>query len=324
MTTSEMTTTVPAEAGWDSAPSLVDGAMDLQLGPATCDLAYWFGAVPQGTLRGHVRGHADDVPTPPFMRRPGPLNQALTQELAFRSIAEEKATRAISYLVAQAPDIECMEFYATQLIDEARHAMVFRGHLRELGVPGTELCSTIDRLAGADAERILVPLEDLGLRVLRDERDFIGGVVVLTILVEGVLAPAAQLSELKWRPLDPAAADIERGAGIDEIRHLTVGSTIARDHLLRHPQDRGRVLELIRSGRRMWAELPASDLVYRRELLFQEGLREHAGVVGDYEIWPGRRLVDTTAQERLAKALEWSHRMQEQRLVYMGLPDAVG
>jgi hypothetical protein len=201
--------------------------------------------------------------------------------------------------------------------------MVFRGHLRELGVPGTELSSTIERLAGADAERILVPLEDLGLRVLRDERDFIGGVVVLTILVEGVLAPAAQLSELKWRPLDPAAADIERGAGIDEIRHLTVGSTIARDHLLRHPQDRERVLELIRSGRRMWAGLPASDLVYRREQLFQEGLREHAGVVGDYEVWPGRRLVDTTAQERLEKALEWSHRMQEQRLVYMGLPEAI-
>jgi hypothetical protein len=77
MTITEATTAaaapavVPAEAGWDTAPSLVDGAMDLRLGPATCDLRYWFGAVPQGTLRGHVRGHADDVLTPPFMRRPG-------------------------------------------------------------------------------------------------------------------------------------------------------------------------------------------------------------------------------------------------------------
>lgn len=318
------TTDTSVEAGWDTAPSLIDGAMTLDLGPAECNLAYWFRSVPSGTLRGHVQGHAPDVRTPDFMREPGPLNQALTSELAFRSMAEEKATRAISYLVALAPDNDCMEFYVTQLIDEARHAMVFRGHLLDLGIAEAELWTSIEALAGADRDRILVPLEDLGLKVLRDERDFLGGVVVLTILVEGVLAPAAQLSELKWRPLDPAAADIERGAGIDEIRHLTVGSAVARDYLLKHPEDRPRVQELIQYGRRLWEELPARELVYRRELLFQEGLAQHADVVGDYEIWPGRRLIDTTAEERLGKALEWSHRMQEQRLTYMGLAEAGG
>lgn len=313
---------VPAEADWDNAPSLVDGAMNLELTAATCNLQYWFGSVPHGTLRGHVLGHADDVRAPDLMREPGPLNEALTRELAFRSMAEEKATRAISYLVALAPDNDSMEFYATQLMDEARHAMVFRSHLLELGIAQDDLWASIEKLAGADAERVLVPLENLGLRVLRDEGDFIGGVVVLTVLVEGVLAPAAQLSELKWRPLDPAAADVERGAGIDEIRHLTVGSSIAREYFLRHPEDRARILELIQHGRQMWAELPASDLVYQREVLFQEGLKQHAAVVGDYEIWPGRRLVDTTAEERLHTALEWSARMQDQRLRYMGLPEA--
>ncbi|MBI1758712.1 MAG: VlmB-like protein [Actinobacteria bacterium] len=319
-----MTHPIPDEAGWDSAPSLLDGAMTLELTAQTCDLRYWLAAVPQGTLRGQVLGHAPEVQAPDFMREPGPLRDALSQELAFRSIAEEKATRAISYLVAAAPDNDTMEFFATQLLDEARHAMVFRSHLLQLGVPEDELWDTIEKLAGDDRDRILTPLEQLGLEVLRDNGDFLGGVVVLTILVEGVLAPAAELSERKWRPLDPAVADIERGAGIDEIRHLTVGSSIAREHLLRHPGDKAAVGALLERGSALWATLPTQEQIYRRELLFQEGLRQHADVVGDYEIWPGRRMVDTTPEERMQTAFEWSRTMQRSRLEYMGLAEVVG
>jgi hypothetical protein len=297
--------------------------MNLDLTAATCDLRYWFRAVPQGTLRGHVLGHADGVAPLDVVRRPGPLNAALTHELAFRTIAEEKATRAISYLVALAPDNASMEFYATQLLDEARHAMVFRSHLLELGISRQELWPAIDRLAGADRSLVLDPLERLGLRVLRDESDFIGGVVVLTVLVEGLLAPAAELSERKWRIFDPAASEIERGAAIDEIRHLTVGSSIAREYLIGRPEEKDRILELIRGGFELWGSIPVDDMVLRRESLFQEGLQEHAALAGDYEIWPGRRLVDTTAEERMETAGSWAQDMQRSRLEYMGLKEAL-
>jgi hypothetical protein len=316
-----MNDTIPPEADWDQAPSLLDGAMTLDLSPSQCNLQYWLGAVPQGTLRGRVFGHA--ASTPGYIRRPGPLRDALLQELSFRSIAEEKATRAISYLVALAPDNDCMEFYATQLIDEARHAMVFRNHLLDLDVAPGELWQTIDRVAGADRNAILVPVEELGLEILADQRDFIGGVLVLTVLVEGVLAPAAEMSERKWRPLDLAAAEIERGAGIDEIRHLIVGSAIVRDHLTRHPGDRDRLLQLIARGRRLWERLPVVDHVHRREQLFQEGMQQHSDVIGDYEIWDGRRMIETTAEERMRVAEEWSGQMQETRLAYMGLKEAI-
>ena len=218
---------IPAEADLDRAPGLLAGANSVKLTPQACNLEYWLGAVAQGTLRGLVHGgHRAEAVTPAWMREPGPLRQALIEEFAFRSIAEEKATRALSYLVLHAPDIDTMEFFATQLIDEARHSSVFRGHLLELGVAQDELSATIEQVAGEDREKILVPLEHFGLPLGRDAGDFIGGVCVLTVLVEGVLAPAAELSELKWRLLDPAAAEIERAAGIDEIRHLTVGSTV--------------------------------------------------------------------------------------------------
>jgi hypothetical protein len=149
-------------------------------------------------------------------------------------------------------------------------------------------------------------------------------VVVLTVLVEGVLAPAAELSERKWRPLDPAAAEIERGAGIDEIRHLTVGSSVVREHLRRFPEETDRLVALIRDGRKLWDHLPIFDMLWRRETWYQEGLRQHADVVGDYEIWPGKRLVDSTPEDRIGAAAEWAQRMQDNRLVYMGLSGALG
>jgi len=310
---------VPAEADPERAPSLMDGAMSLELTAQTCTLEYWLHAVAQGTLRGLVRGHSPDAVVPDWMRAPGPLRQALVEEFAFRSIAEEKATRALSYLVLNAPDIAGMEFFATQLIDEARHSSVFRGHLLELGVPEAELLWTIEAVAGTDRDRVLVPLEEFGLPLGREHGDYIGGVIVLTVLVEGVLAPAAELSERKWRLLDPAAAEIERAAGIDEIRHLTVGSSIVRQHLLDHPDERPRLLALIERGRALWAGLPVLDVILRRETLFQEGMTALADVVGGYEIWPGRRLLDTTPEERLMTAATWSAQMQDSRLAYMGL-----
>ncbi len=313
------TASIPPEADFDRAPGLLEGARALQLSADRCTLEYWLQAVAQGTLSGLENGHRRDALVPGWMRQAGPLRSALIAELAFRSVAEEKATRALSYLVLNAPDTAGMEFFATQLIDEARHSSVFRGHLLELGVAEDELAGTIEEVAGQDCERVLVPLEEFGLHIGRDAGDYIGGVVVLTVLVEGVLAPAAELSERKWRRLDPAAAQIERAAGIDEIRHLSVGSSIVRRHVAERPSERARLRGLIDEGQRLWMELPVFDVILRREAMFQEGMTPLAGMIGDYEVWPGRRLVDTTPDERLMTAATWSAEMQGDRLAYMGL-----
>ncbi|WP_051812677.1 VlmB-like protein [Streptomyces sp. NRRL S-340] len=312
-------TAIPAEADRNRAPGLLDGALHADLTPEGCDLGYWFRAVPEGTLAGDPMGRTPDVTVPEHMLCEGPLRQAVMQELAFRSMAEEKAARAISYLVAHAPDLSGMDFYTTQLMDEARHAYAFRGHLLELGVETAGLEATMEDLAGADRDAVLAPLEEFGLDVLRDQRDYVGGVITLTVLVEGVLAPTAELSERKWRPFDPAAAEIERAAGIDEIRHLSVGTTIVRRHLEQHPEDRKRIGDLIARGVELWSRLPVRELTLRRERLYQQGLEQHRDIAGDYEVWPGRRLADTTAEERMATAAEWAENTQRARLADMGL-----
>jgi hypothetical protein len=264
-----------------------------------------------------VNGHAPDEITPPYMLEPGPLRSASVEEFAFRAIAEELATRAIGYLVMNAPDSATMDFYSTQLLDEARHAWAFRRHLVELGIAEEKLPATIEEVAGDKRDAILKPLEQYGLAIMRE--DFIGGVVVLTVLVEGVLAPTGALSERKWRPLDPAGAGIAHGANIDELRHLTVGSSIVRQHLIARPEEKARLVAMISDGFRFWHDLPTLDMLYARESLFQQGLQMHAEAVGDYELVPGRRLVETTVEERLMIAQEWSRQVQTNRLAYMGL-----
>lgn len=319
-----MTQVVPREADWDTAPGLLDGAMNLELTAQQCNLGYWLSAVAQGTLRDRAEtGHALTAGTPEHMRQPGPLRDALVMELGYRSVAEEKATRILAHYVAQAPTIPDMEFYATQLIDEARHSMVFRNHLVELGEPADGLVAAIADMSAEYTREILEPVEELATRTVRDEGDFVGGVAIFTIVIEGVLAPAAELSERKWQVLDPAASEIARGASIDEIRHLTVGSSILRDHLAANPDYRPRLLDILARGRKLWDELPEEKYVLHREELFQEGMRQHADLVGDYEIWPGRRMIDTTPAERYAKAERWTDEMAIVRLRYMGLPDAL-
>lgn len=319
-----MTDLIPSEAGWDTAPGLLDGAMNLVLTAPQCDLAYWLSSVAQGTLRGRAAtGYAADVITPDHMREPGPLREALILELGYRSVAEEKATRALAHFVAGAPGIPELEFYTTQLVDEARHSMVFRKHLVNLGVPADKLLPTIAEMSADYVAEVLDPVEEFLLWVVRDEEDFIGGVAILTVVVEGVLAPAAELSERKWDRLDPAASEIARGAAIDEIRHLTVGSSILRDHLITHPSYRPRLSEILAEGERLWDAVPDRKYTMAREELFQQGMDQHADLVGDYEIWPGRRMLDTTPAERYDMAEQWTNQMAKIRMTYMGLDGAL-
>jgi hypothetical protein len=312
---------VAPEADWETAPGLLDGAKALTLGPEDCNLAYWFTDVAQGTLRDRgATGHHKDALVPAFLRAPGPLREALVLEFGFRGLSEELATRLLADYVAIAPGIPELEFYATQLIDEARHARVFRNHLVELGLPADTVVRDIDEMAAEYRREVLNPVVDFTLDIVRDKRDFAGGVAVFAIIIEGVLAPAAELSERKWTPLSPATGEISRGTAIDEIRHLTVASTILRDHVARHPDYTPRLLEILRSGVQLWDELPDRKYVIHREELFQKGMFDHADLIGDYEVWPGVRLLDTTPDQRYDMAEQWTDEMAETRMAYMGLP----
>ncbi|MBS1871204.1 MAG: VlmB-like protein [Actinobacteria bacterium] len=325
---------IAAEADWEQAPSLLEASDEIELALDDCELEYWLKNVAQGSIVGTVHGRRADAVIPPMLREPGPLRDSRIEEAAFRALSEDAATRICALIAAAAPNVAGMEFFTTQALDEARHANSMRHHLLDLGVPAGELFETIERVAGPDRDRIIEPLWDWALPEVEDhagdllslreaghvERVYINGVVVITILLEGVLAPTTELAERKWKPISEASADVERGACVDEIRHLAVGSWIVREHVRTHDADeKERILALLEEGRAKWESVPVVDMLMTRERRFQEGIEEHRSAIGDGEIWPGRRLVDTTVEERVMKAATWSVEVQEQRMRYMGL-----
>jgi hypothetical protein len=315
-----MTMAAFPEGAGHSARSLLEGAVDPRLTPAGCDIEHWLHAAPQGHLLGLTRGHSPGLAVPPHMLEPGPLRQASLVEFAFRATTEEATARNLSHLVLTAPTRETMDFFATQLIDEARHADVFRWHLIERGILRERLDVALAEIVGAKRQTIIRPLQDFALDLLRHpDRGFIGGVVFLTIIGEGALAPAAEMSERKWRVLDPPASEIAHGANLDEIRHLGVGTAIVRQYVRQHPDERDELLDLIGRGMKLWEQLPLFELFVEREQLFQEGMAKHRHLLDDYELVLGRPLADTTVEERIMLQLSWSAEMKRERLAQMGL-----
>jgi hypothetical protein len=322
---------IAAEADWEQAPSLLEGSAEIELSLHDCDLEYWLRNVAQGSIVGTVHGRRPEAEVPPMLREPGALRDSRLEEVAFRALSEDAATRICALITAAAPDVASMDFYATQTLDEARHAESFRHHLVDLGVPEAEVLDTIERVAGPERDRIIDPLWEWALPAVEggagdllslrtSEHAYINGVVVITILLEGVLAPTTELAERKWQPISAVSADIERGACVDEIRHLAVGSWIVREHVRRHGAgEKERILALLEAGRATWESLPVVDMLMERERLFQQGLDENREAIGDAEIWPGRRLVETTVEERVMKAGTWAVEVQDQRMRYMGL-----
>jgi hypothetical protein len=312
-------TTIPHETDFHEAPGLMEGALNLELTAEDCNIEYWLHATAQGTLANLVYGRRPELPIPQYLLDPGPLRETVLEEYAFRTVVEEVGTRAISHMVRSAPTRATMEFYATQLMDEARHASAFRRHVVELGIPEQELDAFFRERVGQQRESILAPLEKFAMDDAGGRDDFHVAVVMLTVIVEGVLAPSSEMSERKWRVLDPPAADVARTANIDEIRHLCVGSSIVRRHIQEHPEERQRLGGLVMQGLHLWKDIPIRDVIIRREALFQQGLESVRDVLGDYELVPGRRLIDTTVEERLGIQMEWSATLQTKRLQYMGL-----
>jgi hypothetical protein len=50
---------------------------------------------------------------------------------------------------------------------------------------------------------------------------------------------------------------------------------------------------------------------------------QHADAIGEYEIWPGRRMIDTTAEDRIQTTFELTAKIQQNRLTDMGLGEAM-
>jgi hypothetical protein len=273
----------------------------------------WLRSVPQGYLRGTSFGRPEDAGVPDELREQGMLRQVCLMDLALFIAAERVSTRVASGLVGLAPDEASLCFLASQTLDEARHFEAFAHRFHELGLAPEQR----EKLAQDLLSRSYREFFDLLLESV-DRGDFLGGVVGLNVILEGMASPLYGYEMRYWRPFDPALVGIIEGAFRDECRHTAYGerhlaSLIERDPSARRSVQR-RVDELGKKMRDVFADFLAAFVGF-----YDLAVQEYPGRCAQVEIVPGRRLADTTAEEQVRWLEAEIVRGHRRRLERMGL-----
>lgn len=299
--------------------NLVEKASSKELTTRDCSVEIWMKEVAQKQRLGTTYGRDAKIIVPGQVLNEGPLRESLIDEFAFKALSEDYGTRGICHLAAMAESSQEHEFLVTQVFDEAMHTRAFKHHLEEIGACDTYIDTFIREKYAEEIRSIFTPLNDFFEIVVIKNKNYLGGVTILTIILEGVLAPTAEMGELKWQRLNPVASNIQHQANLDEIRHLTICANIIKEAIERNPLVLEQVGTVLHDGMELWKKIPIKDIIYKREVLFQKGMLEYKEIVNDQPLTKELRLIDSTPEQRLHLTFEWTQQMQASRIKYMGL-----
>ncbi|MEA2474222.1 MAG: ribonucleoside-diphosphate reductase beta chain [Thermoleophilaceae bacterium] len=155
-------------------------------------------------------------------------------------IGEERVTADLAPFVRAAPTGEIESFLATQLVDEARHAVFFDRYGAEV------LALDAEDLRGRmlEVQSLMLPawyevfdggLRDVAERIQARPDDFdlfVDGITVYHLIIEGVLATTGQRTILDYSERHDIYPGFCEGFGLverDEHRHIAFGVRFLRD-----------------------------------------------------------------------------------------------
>jgi predicted transcriptional regulator len=151
-----------------------------------------------------------------------------------------------------------------------------------------------------------------------DKRDYIAALVAHNIVLEGMAYPVYRYEIRYWSTLDPALSQIIQGAFADEVQHVSFGMTYLRDNIRYSPELRNRVTQLARDCNRLMTAVFESA-IDRYIALYQEAANAHLDLMGDIEIFPGRRMAQITEEEQVRTLLAEIQQEHRKRLGQIGI-----
>ena len=273
----------------------------------------WFELVPRGYLKDMMYGRSEAYEVPEIMKEDGMLRRVALYDLAIFANAERVAVQVASGLTALADDDPTRIFLATQTMDEARHYEVFCQRLRELDVDDEEREFLIKRVVSPKMQEFI----DLMIERV-EERDLLGGIIALNIILEGMAFPLYSYEAKYWKPFDPGLSEIIMGAFKDETRHVGFAEYKMMDVLSKHPEERERLSALATKLSKVMTE---SFEIFLSLFVgeYQEACQDHAELIGDTEIAPGMRMIDTPVEEQVRFLLKEIQEVHKQRAEKIGL-----
>jgi hypothetical protein len=214
-------------------------------------------------------------------------------DLSLFVVFEEAALRVSGALVRRAPSPEALAFSAQQTVDEARHHETFGLRL------ATSIAASGARAGGTE---ILIPPLRRFLELcyeVADRGDFVEGLVLTNLVLEGMAYPLYAYEERYWTPVDPYLARLIASAFADETRHVAFGAALVKAALADDPEARARVQRLTDDARRVMGEV---FTYYVRKFvgLFDAVARRHRALFAGAVFQPGRALADTPYEEQIA------------------------
>jgi hypothetical protein len=194
-------------------------------------IQYWLESAAQGYLMDTEFGHRPGEREPEGLLADDALREQAIRTTVQLVVGERCALSASSGLINAAPDEGSKRFLATQTLDEARHVEVFSQRLLDLGVPKTELESTL----AAHANPNLVRFAELLLEKV-DKKDFVAGVVGQNIVLEGMAFHVFEMLHAASAPLNPKFGHTLSGTIADERRHVGFGENRIGSLIQQHPE----------------------------------------------------------------------------------------
>jgi ribonucleoside-diphosphate reductase beta chain len=170
-------------------------------------------------------------------------------------VGEQAVTDTLAPLVHAAPDEPSRIFLATQLVDEARHAVFFSRFFEEvIGIPGglsAALEQMRDRVVGGFRtifDEDLVQATDAVRLAPHDYGAWVEGVTLYHLIIEGMLALTGQkflLGLLREMGIMPGFYAGFTAVARDESRHVNFGVRALMEAGIRDPQLLDRVESVV-------------------------------------------------------------------------------
>jgi hypothetical protein len=267
------------------------------------------------TLKSTSYGRPNDVSPPhPALFEDPLLRQVYLLDVALFVGAERTSYLAVSGMMRLAEDELTQVQLGTQVMDECRHYEVFCRRVADLDVTPEKREELVKRYTTPSMRKFY----DLILEQV-DKGDFYAASIAQNLIMEGMAYPLYRYEIKYWSRFDPGLSKTIQGAFADEAHHVTFGEAVNSDHVRKVGIDeRNRLLRLTKDFGQLMTSV-FDEVIDHYIGLYQECANQYSALVGDIEIFPGKKLGQLSEEDQariVQKEIQDEHR---RRLTRIGL-----
>lgn len=242
------------------------------------------------------------------------LQQVYLIDVAIFIGGERTSIEAVAGLLRCAPDDASRTYLGTQVLDECRHYEVFCRRMADFGITPEKRDTLVKRYTTPAVRKFY----DLILEQV-DRGDFVAGSLAQNVIMEGMAYPLYRYEIKYWSKIDPSLSQIIKGAFADEAHHVGFGEAFMRHHVAQlDPGRRDALAKLIRQFSGLMTEA-FEQVIHHYVGLYQECADQYIEVMGDVEIFPGRKMATINEEEQVRVLMSEIAREYRDRANKIGL-----